>query len=51
MKKVNNLYDEIVDLKKLDNSYHKIKANTKNKRKLENFENNYVSNMIYIKNV
>lgn len=29
----------------------RIKINTKNKKKLEKFENNYVSNMIYIKNV
>ena len=52
MKKAKNLYNEIVDIKKIQNMYNKrVKLNTKNKSKLEKFENNYVSNMIYIKNI
>ena len=52
MKKNNNFYDEILDLKKIQNIYNKrVKVNTKNKSKLEKFENNYVSNMVYIKNI
>ena len=52
MKRINNLYDTIVDLKKIQRMYdHRIRVNTKNKIKLEKFENNYVSNMIYIKNI
>ena len=52
MKKAKNLYNEIVDIKKIKNLYNKrVKLNTKNKSKLEKFENNYVSNMIYIKNI
>ena len=50
MKRVNNIYNNIVDLVKIQNMYNKrIRINTKNKYKLEKFENNYVSNMIYIK--
>ena len=52
MKRVNNLYDTIVDINKIQLMYDKrIKINTKNKIKLEKFENNYVSNMIHIKNI
>ena len=52
MKKINNFYDTIVDLKKIQSMYdRRIKLNTKNKQKLERFENNYVSNMIYIKEI
>ena len=51
MKTVDNLYETILDLKKLDLIYKIIRKNTKNKAKLENFENNYVSNMIYIKEI
>ncbi len=51
MKRVGNLYNEIIDLKKINKMYLKIKTNTKNKRKIENFENNYVSNTVYIKNI
>ena len=50
MKSINNIYDNIVDLVIIQNMYDKrIRINTKNKYKLEKFENNYVSNMIYIK--
>ena len=52
MDKINNFYDEILDLKKIQYIYNKrVKINTKNKSKLEKFENNYVSNMVYIKNI
>lgn len=51
VKRVGNLYNEIIDLKKINKMYLKIKTNTKNKRKIENFENNYVSNTVYIKNI
>ena len=52
MKKINNIYDDIIDIKKIQFMYNrKVKINTKNKGKLEKFENNYVSNMVYIKNI
>ena len=52
MKRINNTYKDIIDLKKIQYIYNKrVKINTKNKAKLEKFENNYVSNMIYIKNI
>lgn len=52
MKRIDNLYNRLVDIKEIQNIYNKrIKINTKNKLKLEKFENNYVSNMIYIKNI
>ena len=50
MKSTSKIYDTIIDLVKIQNMYDKrIRINTKNKYKLEKFENNYVSNMIYIK--
>jgi len=52
MKRVNNIYNTITDIKNIQNMYDKrVKINTKNKSKLEKFENNYVSNMTYIKNI
>lgn len=52
MKRLNNIYDNILDVKKIVEMYDKrIKVNTKNKRKLEKFEYNYVSNIIYIKSI
>ena len=52
MKRINNIYDRVLDIRKIQNMYDfRIKLNTKNKNKLERFENNYVSNMIYIKNI
>lgn len=52
MKRLNNLYNQILDVKIIQNTYDKkIKINTKNKQKLERFEYNYVSNIVYIKNV
>ena len=52
MKRKNNLYDEILDIKKIKYIYDKqIRINTKNKEKIEKFENNYVSNIKNIKDV
>ncbi len=52
MKKVNNIYDSILDIRVIQKIYNsRVKVNTKNKLKLEKFENNYVSNMIYIKEI
>lgn len=50
MRRVNNIYDSILDIKVIQKIYSsRVRVNTKNKLKLEKFENNYVSNMIYIK--
>ena len=52
MKRVNNIYNYIFDIKNIIYIYEKrIKLNTKNKHKLEIFENNYVSNTYYIKRI
>lgn len=50
MKSKKNLYDKICDLDTIINMYDKcIRKNTKNKQKIEEFENNYSQNMIIIK--
>lgn len=52
MKRVDNIYDSILDIKVIQKIYSsRVRVNTKNKLKLEKFENNYVSNMIYIKKI
>lgn len=52
MRRINNIYNKIVNIKKIQKMYNsRVKLNTKNKIKIEKFENNYVSNMIYIKNI
>lgn len=52
MKRKKNLYSQIIDINKIQKIYdHRVKINTKNKKKLERFDNYYVSNMIYIKEV
>lgn len=52
MKQINNIYDSIVDTKKIMKMYdNRIRINTKNKAKLLRFEYNYVSNIVYIKNI
>lgn len=52
MRRVNNIYDSILDIKVIQKIYSsRVGVNTKNKLKLEKFENNYVSNMIYIKQI
>ena len=43
---------KLLTSKKIQFMYNrKVKINTKNKGKLDKFENNYVSNMVYIKNI
>lgn len=52
MKRKKNLYNKILDLDVVINMYDKvIKKNTKNKVKIEEFENYYSENMVTIKNV
>lgn len=52
MKRVNNIYNEIVDIKVIKEVYREsIRKNTKNKHKLEVFENNYITNIINVKNI
>jgi len=52
MKRKNNFYNDILDIRKIKNMYdNRVKINTKNKKKLEKFENYYVSNICYIKEV
>ena len=50
MKRVNNLYKEIIDIKNIKDMYDKrVKVNTKNKIKIEKFNQNYVSNIAFVK--
>ena len=51
MKRIGNIYSSILDTKVINDMYKKIKRNTKNKRKIEVFESNYVSNISYIKEI
>ena len=51
MKRINNIYNQILDIKVIENIYKKIKTNTKNKTKIEKFEDYYVENIINIKNI
>lgn len=52
MKRVDNIYENIIDIKIIQQMYdRRVRLNTKNKKKLERFENSYVSNLIYVKNV
>ena len=52
MKRVGNIYNNILDISIINNIYKRqVKCNTKNKRKIEVFENNYVSNICYIKEI
>ena len=52
MKRKNNLYNDIIDVKKIKLMYDKkLKINTRNKKKLEKFEQYEVSNIMYIKKV
>ena len=50
VKRVNNLYDRLFDIDFILNTYKIIKKNTKNKYKLEKFEENLSINLIDIKN-
>lgn len=50
MKRVSNLYNKITSIDTIIDMYEsKIKINTKNKRKIQEFENNYCSNIVSIK--
>ena len=50
MKRVNNLYNKICDINVIMDMYDKvIKVNTKNKKKIQNFENFYSCNIAKIK--
>ena len=50
MKKKNNLYNKITDLDVIMDMYdHVIRSNTKNKEKIETFENYYSENIYQIK--
>lgn len=50
MKRVNNLYNKICDIDVIMNMYDKvIRTNTKNKRKIQQFDNFYSCNIIKIK--
>ena len=50
MKRVNNLYNRLFNINFILNTYNIIKKNTKNKNKLEKFEQNLSINLIDIKN-
>lgn len=49
MKRVNNLYYKICDLDNIIDMYNKVKTNTKNKLKIERFNNFYSLNLVNIK--
>lgn len=52
MKKVGNLYNKITDLKNIKMMYDKrVKLNTKNKVKIEKFDQYYASNILRIKEI
>ena len=52
MKRVGNLYNKIVDIKNIKEMYDKrVRLNTKNKAKVERFEQYYVSNILRIKEI
>ena len=49
MKRVNNLYYKICDLDNIIDMYNKVRINTKNKLKIERFNNFYSLNLVNIK--
>lgn len=52
MKRIKNLYNKITDIKCIQEMYEKrVKRTTKNKLKLAKFEQTYVSNIVYIKQI
>lgn len=52
MKRANNLYKKICDIDVIMNMYDKvIRVNTKNKKKIQNFENFYSCNIVKIKEI
>jgi retron-type reverse transcriptase len=52
VKRVNNIYNDICDIKNIIDIYNKqIRINTKNKRKIERFEDYLVENIVNIQNI
>lgn len=51
MKRVNNIYNKINDIEVIIDMYRLVRKNTKNKRKLNKFEDYFTSNIINIKNI
>lgn len=52
MKRINNLYKKICDIDVIMNMYDKvIKVNTRNKKKIQNFDNFYSCNIVKIKEI
>lgn len=52
MKRVNNIYNKITSLPNIIDMYdNKVRINTKNKGKIEKFEDYYTENIIHIKNI
>ena len=51
MKRVGNIYSNLYDLNNIINVYNKIKCNTKNKYKIEQFEDYFCINIVNIYNV
>ena len=51
MKRVSNIYSNLYDLNNIINVYNKIKCNTKNKYKIEQFEDYFCINIVNIYNV
>ncbi len=51
MKRVSNIYNNLYDLNNIINVYNKIKCNTKNKYKIEQFDDYFCINIVNIYNV
>ncbi len=52
MKRKNNLYSRITDIRNIISMYNtRVKINTKNKMKIEKFDEYYVSNITLVKNI
>ena len=52
MKRKNNLYNRITDIRNIISMYNtRVKINTKNKIKIEKFDDYYVSNITLVKNI
>lgn len=49
MKRISNVYSNIYDTSNIINIYKSIKSKVRNKKRIENFENNYTMNISYIK--
>ena len=52
MKRKDNLYSRITDIRNIISMYNtRVKINTKNKMKIEKFDEYYVSNITLVKNI